>query len=61
MYSFGKVMNGIVKYVDYEIVNEINGFNKWIFGALAGVVLNKGNDVFNNMKNNELIKNRSLP
>jgi hypothetical protein len=56
MVNLNQVQNGIVKYLDSEITPKINGWQKWVFGAVAGVALSKITNIFNALKNNELIK-----
>lgn len=34
MYNYSQVINGIAKYVDLEIVNNINGWQKWVVEVL---------------------------
>lgn len=60
MIPYTKVINGITKYIDEEIVNKLNGYQKWIVGAGAGIMLNKSTNIFNNLKNNVMIKNMEL-
>jgi hypothetical protein len=45
-----------VRYLDTEITPNIGGWQKWVFGAVAGVALSKITNIFNALKNNELIK-----
>lgn len=56
MYEYNQVINGVVKYIDDEILVKISDWRKWIFGGAIGIILSKGTDVFNNLKNNEFIK-----
>lgn len=56
MYSYSQVVNGLSKYIDNEIVNKITGLQRWIIGTGVGVALSKGVNVFNNLKENEIIK-----
>ena len=56
MVNLGQVQNGIVKYLDSEIVPKINGWQKWVFGALAGTAMSKTTNIFNTLKTNEFVK-----
>lgn len=56
MYEYNKVMNGVAKYIDTEIVDKISGWKKWVIGSGAGLLLSNANDVFNQLKNNEVVK-----
>lgn len=60
MVAYTKVIDGIAKYVDEEIVKKLIGYQKWIVGAGAGIMLNKSTNIFNNLKNNPLIKSMEL-
>jgi hypothetical protein len=56
MVNLGQVQNGIVKYLDAEITPKINGWQKWVFGALAGTAMSKTTNIFNALKQNEFVK-----
>jgi hypothetical protein len=56
MVTLNQVQNGIVKYLDSEIVPNINGWQKWVFGALASTAMLKTTNIFNALKENPLIK-----
>lgn len=56
MYNYGQVMSGLAKYVDDEIVSKIGGWQKWIVGAGIGVALDKGVNIFNELKTNPMVK-----
>lgn len=56
MYKFDKVIKGIMNYIDNEILIKIDGWQKWVVGAGAGMLMSNTSELFNNLKNNELIK-----
>ena len=56
MYSYDKVMNGIAKYIDNEIVDKIPGWKKWLVGSGIGMMLSNSNNIFEQVKNNEFVK-----
>ena len=56
MYEYNKVINGIAKYIDVEIVEKIPGWKKWVIGSGVGLVLSNTADVFNQLKGNDFIK-----
>lgn len=56
MFEYNKVINGIAKYIDIEIVDKIGGWKKWVIGSVVGVTLSNGTEVFNQLKNNDFIK-----
>lgn len=56
MYEYNKVINGIAKYIDEEIVEKIGGWQKWVIGSGVGLMLSNTSGTFNQLKNNELVK-----
>ena len=49
-------MRGLAQYVDEEIVSKISGWQKWVVGAGLGVALDKGVNIFNELKSNPMVK-----
>lgn len=60
MIAYSKVINGITKYIDDEIVNKLAGLQKWVVGAAAGIMLTKGTEIFNGLKTSPLIKSMGI-
>ena len=56
MYRFDKVIKGIINYIDNEILIKIDGWQKWVVGAGAGMLMSNATEIFNNLKTNEFIK-----
>lgn len=56
MYEYNQVINGIAKYIDEEIISQIDGWKKWVIGSGVGIALSDGTEIFNNIKNNDLVK-----
>ena len=56
MYEYNEVINGIATFVDEEIINNINGWQKWILGSGIGIALSDSENLFNQIKDNEIIK-----
>ena len=56
MYEYSKVLNGVTKYIDTEIVDKITGWKKWVIGSGVGIALSNATDVFNQIKNNDFVK-----
>lgn len=56
MYSYDKVINGLSKYIDNEIVSKLPGWKKWILGTGMGMALSNSNNIYEQLKNNEFIK-----
>ena len=60
MYELQKVINGISLYLDNEIISKITGWQKWVIGAGSGMYLSNATNVFNNIKNNPVIKSMNI-
>lgn len=56
MYNLDQVMMGLTKFIDNEILTKINGWQKWVIGTGLGIATTKMENVFNSLKNNELVK-----
>lgn len=56
MYEYGKVLNGVAKYIDIEIIEKIPGWKGWVFGSGVGIALSNMTDIFNQLKTNEYVK-----
>ena len=56
MVSLAQVRKGLTKYIDEEFLLKLNGWQKWVFGALAGVALLRIDEIFNVLKGNEIVK-----
>lgn len=56
MYDYNKVISGIAKYIDVEIVNKIAGWKRWVIGSGVGLALSNMTDVFNQLRGNDFIK-----
>lgn len=50
MYHYKQVIEGLVCFVDKELVTKMTGLNKWLFGTGAGIVGNKAEKVFHSLK-----------
>lgn len=56
MYSFRQVISGLTQFIDNEILPKVGGWQKWIVGAGMGVALEKSSSIFDDLKNNEMVK-----
>ena len=56
MVTYNQVVNGMTKYIDQEIVNKIQGWQRWALGAGAGIMMNKGTNMFNAFKAHPIVK-----
>ena len=50
MVAYNQVVNGMSKYIDQEIINKIQGWQKWVLGTGTAVMLSKGSNIFNGIK-----------
>lgn len=60
MYHYETVIQGLVKFVDEELVPKMHGLNKWLFGTGAGIVATKAYHVFESIKEIELLHTLEL-
>ena len=60
MVPYTKVINGLSKYIDEEIVNKLTGINRWAVGVIATGIINRSTNIFNNLKVHPLIKMMEL-
>jgi hypothetical protein len=56
MYHLNQVVSGIQSYVDSEIIQKINGWQRWIIATGISLMLEKSSNIFNSLKSNELVK-----
>lgn len=56
MVTYEQVINGLTKFIDNEIISQLSGNQKILLGIGAGVALRKGENIYNGLKNNSMIK-----
>lgn len=56
MVPINKVKNGIVKYLDAEVINKLPGWRSWVFGAGAIIMLSKVDTVIDQVKEHPVVK-----
>ena len=56
MVAYNQVVNGMSKYIDQEIVSKMQGWQKWALGAGAGIMMTRGANTFNALKNHPIVK-----
>lgn len=56
MVTYNQVVNGVSRFVDEEILNKIQGMSKIALGVGTGVMLRRGENLFNALKEQPLIK-----
>jgi hypothetical protein len=60
MYDYTTVVNGLAEFIDTEILSKIDDWRKWVFGAGVGFYLSQGKDMFEQLKENNLVKKMNL-
>lgn len=56
MVELNQVINGLKAYVEDEVITKLSGLDKWLVGAGVSMLLDNGANVFNTMKDTELVK-----
>ena len=60
MYPYNKVIDGISKYIDTEVITKVVGWQKWTLGTISGLMLSKGTNLFNELKENKIVKDLGI-
>jgi hypothetical protein len=60
MYEYRTVVNGILEFIDKDLLPKMSGLQKWLFGTGAGIMANKSEHLFEELKHNSLIKTLGL-
>lgn len=55
MATLNNVISGLKNYLESELIPQISGLNKWIVGAGIAMSLDKGTEIFNQIKTIPLI------
>lgn len=56
MISTENMVNGIMRYADREIINQLPTIGKWVVGTGIGIVGKKANELAHVLENNQMIK-----
>lgn len=56
MVNINKVKNGIVKFLDAEVITKLPGWKSWVFGAGAIIVLSKADALIDQLKDHPMVK-----
>lgn len=56
MKTLNKVVTGIQTYLDAEMMQRMTGINKWIIGTGMAMYLDNASNIFNDLKQNEMVK-----
>lgn len=60
MISIERVKRGAARFLDEEFTNKMTGWQKWVFGAAAGMYLENITNVAERLRSNELIKGLAI-
>ena len=60
MVSIERVKRGAARFLDEEFTNKMTGWQKWVFGAAAGMYLENITTVAERLRSNELIKGLAI-
>mgnify|MGYP003294770832 CR=1 FL=1 len=56
MVTYNQVANGVSSFVDNEILNKLQGMPKIALGAGTGVMLRRGENLFNALKQQPIVR-----
>lgn len=56
MINYDKVIEGIIKFVDTDLLPKMDGYQKWMFGTICGIAGKKGRNIFESIKDNTMLK-----
>ena len=56
MYNYERVLHGIVRFIDEEILTKMDGLSRWVLGTGAGIAASKGEKIFHSLKDHTLLK-----
>lgn len=56
MYHLNQVISGIHSYAESEIIQKVNGWQKWVIATGISLILDKATHIFNSLKSNEIVK-----
>lgn len=56
MITMGKLKNGVANYLDREVLPSINGWQKWVFGAGAIILVDRMENVIRSLENHPVVK-----
>lgn len=60
MVSLNKVLNGMKMWLDQEMIAQLTGIDRWIVGAGLAMALDNGVNIFQQLKENEMIKSLNI-
>lgn len=60
MVPYTKVIAGIDKFLDEEIISKLASTQKWVIGTGAKIMLNNATNIFNELKNHTFVKSLGI-
>ena len=60
MVKISAVSRGLVNFIDSEILPKMQGWQKWAFGTVAGVMAKKSDTLLNDLTKNPLVKSLGI-
>lgn len=61
MVHYTKVVNGLIKFIDQDMIQKMNGsWKAWAVGTVVALIANKADAVFHDLQGNQLIKTLGL-
>jgi len=61
MIHYAKVIDGIVTYIDHDMLSKLNGsWKAWGLGALIGILKARAPEVFGQLRDNSMVKTLGL-
>lgn len=60
MIELNQLINGLKNYLEAEFLPKVTGIEKWLIGASLSMLLDKGTEVFNELKQNPFIKTMEI-
>lgn len=56
MVTLAQVQAGASRYIETDIIEKIQGWQRWVIGAGASRILSRSTEIFNQLKNNTMIR-----
>lgn len=56
MVTLNHVQNGLIRYIDNDLLPMITGWKKWAFGAVASITMSNMTEIFNKLKTNDFVR-----
>lgn len=56
MVTYGQIIDGLTKFIDFELISQLTGNQKILLGIGSGIALRKGENVYNTLRNNSVVK-----